>query len=164
MTLQREQGELYRKRGLLLESSKDQKKGEMEAVPLFGYELMRDIMLPEILGKHTTDILYWGGKSLARKFPLVSLEEMEAFFLEAGWGKLSLTDDKKDEQIFTLSGPFIERRLTLKTDVSFKMEAGFLAQQVQSQKKAVTEAADEIHKRSKTVKIIVRSDLKDKIE
>ncbi|WP_409254369.1 YslB family protein [Bacillus sp. SCS-153A] len=136
----------------------------MEAVPLFGYELMRDILLPEILGKHTTDILYWGGKSLARKFPLVSLEEMEGFFLEAGWGKLSLTEEKKDEQIFTLSGPFIERRLTLKTDISFKMEAGFLAEQVQSQKKAVTEAAEEIHRRSKTIKIIVRSDLKDKIE
>lgn len=147
-----------------MESSKDQNNGEMEAVPLFGYELMRDILLPEILGKHTTDVLYWGGKSLARKFPLVSLEEMEAFFLEAGWGKLNLTDDKKDEQIFILSGPFIERRLALKTDISFKMEAGFLAEQVQSQKKVVTEAAEEIHKRSKTVKIIVRSDLKDKIE
>ncbi|MGD6802488.1 YslB family protein [Rossellomorea vietnamensis] len=147
-----------------MESSNDQKNGDMEAVPLFGYELMRDILLPEILGKHTTDILYWGGKSLARRFPLVSLEETEAFFLEAGWGKLTLADDKKDEQIFILSGPFVERRLSLKTDISFKMEAGFLAEQVQSKKKAVTEAAEEIHKRSKTVKIIVRTDSKDKIE
>jgi hypothetical protein len=147
-----------------LESGSEQKNREIEAFPLFGYELMRDILLPEILGKHTTDILYWGGKGLARKFPLVSLEEMEAFFLEAGWGKLSLADDKKDEQIYTLSGPWVERRLGLKTDISFKMEAGFLAEQVQNQKKVVTEAAEEIHKRSKTVKIIVRSDLKDTID
>ncbi|RIW37776.1 DUF2507 domain-containing protein [Bacillus salacetis] len=125
---------------------------------------MRDILLPEILGKHTTDILYWGGKGIARKFPLISFEEMEAFFLEAGWGNLSITEDKKDERIYTLSGPLIERRLSLKTDISFKMEAGFLAEQVQNQKKAITEAAEEIHKRSKTVKIIVRSDLKDTIE
>jgi hypothetical protein len=145
-------------------SNKEKVAGEMETVPLFGYELMRDILLPEILGKHTTDILYWGGKSLARKFPLVSIEEMEAFCLEAGWGKLTLTDEKKAEQIYTLSGPFVERRLALKTDISFKMEAGFLAEQIQNKKKAITEAAEEIHKRSKTVKIIVRTDLKDTLE
>jgi hypothetical protein len=147
-----------------LDSSKEKIAGEMETVPLFGYELMRDILLPEILGKHSTDILYWGGKSLARKFPLVSFDEMEAFCLEAGWGKLDLIEEKKAEHIYTLSGPFIERRLALKTDISFKMEAGFLAEQIQHQKKAVTEAAEEIHKKSKTVKIIVRTDLKDTIE
>ena len=147
-----------------MDSSKDIKNGEIETVPLFGYELMRDILLPDILGKHTADILYWGGKSLARKFPLVSLEEIEAFFLEAGWGELKKTEEKKDEQIFTLSGPSIERRLSLKTDTSFKMEAGFLAEQIQNQKKAVTEAAEEIQKRAKTVRIIVRTDLKDTIE
>lgn len=147
-----------------MDSSKDLKNGEIETVPLFGYELMRDILLPDILGKHTADILYWGGKSLARKFPLVSLEEIEAFFLEAGWGELKKTEEKKDEQIFTLSGPSIERRLSLKTDTSFKMEAGFLAEQIQNQKKAVTEAAEEIQKRAKTVRIIVRTDLKDTIE
>ena len=42
----------------------------MKSFPIFGYELMRDFLLPTILGKHEKDILYWAGKDLARKFPL----------------------------------------------------------------------------------------------
>ncbi|MCA1056366.1 YslB family protein [Rossellomorea aquimaris] len=133
-------------------------------VPIFGYELIRDILLPEVLGKHTPEILYWGGKQLSRKFTLQSMDECTSFFDEAGWGRLSVTEQKKNEMTFELRGPLVERRLSMKTDASFKLEAGFLAEQLQLQKKCITEAADEIHKRSKYVKITARWDDKDKVE
>ncbi|MGG1632383.1 YslB family protein [Rossellomorea sp. NRS-1567] len=134
------------------------------SVPIFGYEMLRDILIPEILGKHTPDILYWGGKQLSRKFPLQSSEELISFFAEAGWGTLTLLEQKKNEMTFEISGPVLERRLALKSDVTFKLETGFLAEQVQLQKKCVAEAADELHKRSQSVKVIVRWDEKDKVE
>lgn len=144
----------------------EQKKEEVHqpSVPIFGYEMLRDILIPEILGKHTPDILYWGGKQLSRKFPLQSLEELISFFAEAGWGTLTLLEQKKNEMTFEISGPVLERRIALKSDVTFKLETGFLAEQVQLQKKCVAEAADELHKRSHSVKVIVRWDEKDKVE
>ncbi len=32
-------------------------------------KLLRDYVLPSILGKHEDDVLYWVGKDIARKFP-----------------------------------------------------------------------------------------------
>jgi predicted hydrocarbon binding protein len=144
----------------------EQKKEEIyePTVPIFGYEMIRDILLPDILGKHTPEILYWGGKQLSRKFPLQSIEECSSFFDEAGWGALTVIEQKKNEITFELRGSFIERRLSLKSDVTFKLEAGFLAEQIQLQKKCTTEAADEIHKRNQSVKITARWDEKDKVE
>ncbi|QQZ10669.1 YslB family protein [Heyndrickxia vini] len=131
------------------------------SIPAFGYELIRDILLPEILGKETPDILYWSGKLLARKFPLMSLNEIISFFDEAGWGDLRIIKEEKKGMELELTSPLISRQFELKTESSFKLEAGFLAEQIQSQRKVRTEAYEEIVKRHKKIKIIVQWDLKD---
>ena len=56
----------------------------------FGYEILRDHVLPSILGKHEDEILYWAGKEVARKFPIFGIDELPDFFQEAGWGPLNL--------------------------------------------------------------------------
>ena len=132
-------------------------------VPIFGYELIRDILIPDILGKDTPDILYWAGKSLARKFPLVTTEEMIAFFMEAGWGRLELIVMNKKEMKFELSGPIIARRIDMKSEDSFKLEAGFLAEQIQNQKKVITETIEEVHNKQKKVTFLLRWDQKDTV-
>lgn len=132
-------------------------------VPIFGYELIRDILIPDILGKDTPDILYWAGKSLARKFPLVTTEEINAFFTEAGWGSLELAVMTKKEMKFELSGPIIARRIDMKNEDSFKLEAGFLAEQIQNQKKVITETIEEVHKKQKKVTFLLRWDQKDTV-
>jgi Protein of unknown function (DUF2507) len=147
-----------------LENENNKEQVQEPTIPIFGYEIIRDILIPEILGKNTPDILYYGGKQLSRKFPLISQDEFSSFFHEAGWGILTVLEQKKHEVIYELSGELVSRRISLKSDVSFKMEAGFLAEQLQLQKKVITEAAYEIQKRAKTVKIIVRWDDKDSIE
>ncbi|MGE8206382.1 YslB family protein [Heyndrickxia sp. NPDC080065] len=140
----------------------EQKTTEIDlTVPAFGYELIRDILLPEILGKETADILYWAGKHLARKFPLMSINEVISFFEEAGWGTLHITKEEKNGMEFELSSSLISRQFEMKTESCFKLEAGFLAEQIQSQRKMRTEAFEEIIKRHKKIKILIRWDFKD---
>lgn len=121
----------------------------------FGYEIIRDHVLPDILGKHEADILYWAGKSLARKFPLISLDEAPDFFRQANFGELVLERSSKDEIVFKLSPPKAEGRC-------FKLEAGFLAQQKQKIDGFVTEAYEEVFAKKNSVLISLKWDLRDK--
>ncbi|RLQ98318.1 DUF2507 domain-containing protein [Falsibacillus albus] len=132
-------------------------------ISVFGYELIREILVPDLLGKEAPDILYWAGKNLARKFPLLSHDELYAFFVEAGWGYLHITKEGKLETEYELTSSIIKNRLKSNPDSCFRMETGFLAQQIQSQKKVITEAYEEIHKKQQSVKIIVKWDKKDPV-
>lgn len=135
-----------------------------QLVPLFAYELLRDILIPEMLGNDTDEISYWVGKHIARTFPLLSNEEISSFFKEAAWGDLELVEQNKKEMKLELTGDIVERRLLMHNEPSFRLEAGFIAEQVQSQKNLVTEAHEEIAKKKKKVFFIVRWDLKDPVQ
>lgn len=135
-----------------------------ETVTIFSKELLRDLLIPDLLGKEHAQILYWSGKQLARKFPLSSIEEIAEFFRNAGWGNLEEIKKTKNESEFILDGPIVERRFDLNADCEFQLESGFLAEQIQNQKKRITEAAFETKRKSGKVKIIVRWDPKDIIE
>ncbi|MBO8177297.1 YslB family protein [Aeribacillus pallidus] len=142
-------------------SSNEMKHIHEEQLPVFGYELIRDFVLPDLLGQEADGILYWAGKNIARKFPLTSIEEIVTFFEEAGWGQLSIIYEKKDELLFELSGSIVKRRLEINKENSFKIEAGFLAQQIQSQKKAIAETFEEKLLSKQKVRFTVRWDRKD---
>lgn len=132
-----------------------------EHAPVFGYELLRDILLPDLLGKDTREISYWAGKSLARKFPLLSTDEVISFFLEAGWGSLRLVEERRNEIKLELGGRIVKRRLEMVQEPCFRLEAGFLAEQFQNRNEAITEAHDEIIKKTHKVMFTVRWDKKD---
>ncbi|MFT8318564.1 MAG: YslB family protein [Sporolactobacillus sp.] len=101
-------------------------------VPAFGYELIRNELLPELLGKEAASILYWSGRKIARLYPMTSEEEVAAFFNQAGWGNLSLTDRGKNKLVFECQSALIESRIKDHPGtVLFTMEAGFLAQQIE---------------------------------
>lgn len=122
----------------------------------FGYEIIRDHVLSEILGKNENDILYWAGKSLARKFPLYTLDEAPDFFHQANFGELVLEKATKDETVYVLTPLKIEQRC-------FKLEAGFLAQQKQKISGCLTEAYEEVVVKKNTVRILLKSDLREKL-
>lgn len=127
---------------------------------LFGYELLRDHVLPSILGKHEQDILYWAGKEIARKFPVFHIDELPTFFREAGWGELSLTKSTNDSTFYALTigeGVQIEHR-------SFTLEAGFLAEQHQKLNGFFTECYGEKEPKKSIVSFEVRWDRKMTIE
>ncbi|WP_203246743.1 YslB family protein [Sporosarcina beigongshangi] len=125
----------------------------------FGYDLLRDHVLPSILGTHQGDILYWAGKEVARKFPVFSVEELPMFFQEAGWGILSLEKMQKDEAFFTM---IMGDEINIQ-DRSFQLEAGFLAEQYQKLNGLLTECYGEAQPKKGRVTFQVKWDTKTKI-
>ncbi|RFU70693.1 DUF2507 domain-containing protein [Peribacillus saganii] len=137
---------------------------EKELMPSFGYEVIKDILLPDILGKDSAQILYWAGKQLARKFPLAGTEDVASFFQNAGWGNLHIVKQTRDTYEIELTGYVIARRLSMYPDCHFQLEAGFLAEQLTLQKNMISEAVEEKKKRAGKVILIVKCDAKDHIE
>lgn len=133
-------------------------------VPIFGYELLREVLIPDLLGKDAPQLLYWAGKSMARKFPLESSDEIISFFQQAGWGTLSINKHDKNVMEFYLQGEFIQTRLQGKQETNFQLEAGFLAQQIQTQNRCITEAFEQQKKKTSTVVFTVKWDRKDPTE
>lgn len=125
-------------------------------IPAFGYELIREDLFNEILGQDKPDILYWAGKRLARKYPLFTLDEIYEFFAKAGWGNLQLTKEGKRTMAFSLSGDLIHHRLQARTGCSFRLEAGFLAEQIQQQKKVIAECCEEVDKKKSVIQFFIK--------
>lgn len=128
----------------------------------FGYELLRDHVLPSILGPHEGDILYWSGKEIARKFPIFSTDELPTFFMEAGWGVLTLEKTSKSEAFFILKDDHEYINIQERT---FHLEAGFIAEQYQKVNGVLTECfAEKVIKRKDAyIQLHVKWDLKTKI-
>jgi predicted hydrocarbon binding protein len=136
---------------------------ESGEISLFAIELIREVLLPDILGKDTPEILYWAGKRLARKFPLHDLDEVFQFFVRAGWGILTTKTEKKDEMEFELESPLMVSRVKSKAEHFFQLEAGFLAQQIEIQKEVIAETFEHPVKHNKNVLFTVKWDKQDKI-
>ena len=134
----------------------DMHPAEPRMVSVFGYELLREVLLPEILGKDTPEILYWAGKRMARKYPLNTFEEMIDFFSRASWGELILKKETKDEFEFELISPLLVSRVKSKQEHFFQLEAGFLAQQIELQKEVVAETFEHPAKKSNKVIFTVK--------
>lgn len=109
-------------------SKKSVLKLKGQAVPLFSYHIIRDHILPSIVGEYQTSILYWAGKNLANQFTLTSLEECVDLFLELGWGYLEREHSNLHVQRFNLNSPFFISRNISDNESTFALECGFLAQ------------------------------------
>ncbi|MFC5603900.1 DUF2507 domain-containing protein [Sporosarcina koreensis] len=136
-------------------------KQTYETPTRLGYEIIRDHVLPNILGKHVDEILYWSGKDIARKFPIFSIDELPDFFREAGWGSLIPQEGKtaKDEALFILE----QSDATLLENRSYTLEAGFIAEQFQKLNGFLTECYGEKMLKEKQVRFLVKWDLKTKV-
>ncbi|HET7628267.1 MAG TPA: YslB family protein [Bacillales bacterium] len=131
----------------------------MERSAGFGYELLRNELIPELLGKEQASILYWAGKNLARKHPVESIEELSRFFHDAGWGNLAIEREKKNKIMFAVRSPLLSKQA--KNEAAFTLEAGFLAQQYERMKNRVADAHASC--KSGVLHILVEWDLKDTV-
>ena len=95
-----------------------------------GYDLIRYIGLPDMLGEEADLILYVMGKKLARQSDCATIEEVQEFFLHAGWGELLLIQEKRRGFHFELQGDIVKARLQTLQEVDFQLEAGFLAEAI----------------------------------
>ncbi|KKB72635.1 MULTISPECIES: YslB family protein [Bacillus] len=130
-------------------------------VSAYAYELIREVVLPDMLGQDYADMMYWAGKNLARKFPLESWEDIPAFFHDAGWGTLTMVHSKKQELEFELEGPLVSNRLKFQKEPCFQLEAGFIAEQIQQMNEHIAESYEQVKKRAEKVVLTVKWDLKD---
>ena len=129
-----------------------------KTIPAFGYEIIRDGILRSILGKHEADVLYWAGKETARKFPLFTLDEAPTFFMQAGWGELTMEKEGKDSYTYVLTG---DADILKFEERSFRLEAGFLAEQVQNLSHYLTECYEEVNVKKQFVTFHVKWDAKE---
>ncbi|WP_017756048.1 YslB family protein [Calidifontibacillus oryziterrae] len=127
-------------------------------IPAFGYELIREALLKDLLGKDYSSILYWSGKNLARQMPLQSLDEIISFYKKSGWGNLEIIKERKGEMIFSLKSDWIHNRLQREGEISFHIEAGFLAEQIRNAFGHEAEAMEEQKKKTSEVIITVKWD------
>lgn len=136
----------------------------MESTPntasTFGIELIRDYVLSDLLGNDYRRVIYWAGKRLARQFPVLNEDELIPFFVEAGWGTLSLTKKKGTTFSFELLPP--ESTKAERPTGYFQLEAGFLAEQVAKLNGFVAEGYAEMGK--ECVHITIQFDPKDPLD
>lgn len=132
----------------------------LDHVSYFGYSLLRDVLIPELLGDETNTISYWAGKHLARKYPLNTMDEIVAFFKAASWGTLTLAKKDKYSLELELSGDVVSKRFQQET-CSFHLESGFVAEQIQRQNNCLTEAYLTHKEKNGKVLISVQWDRKD---
>lgn len=131
-----------------------------ETTSQFGYELIRDHVIPSILGKHEGDILYWAGKELARKFPVFNIEEIPSFFQEAGWGQLTVEKTSKKETFYKLQSPSEPLKVS---ERNFQLEAGFIAEQFQKLNGVLTECYAKPNKKDHSITLHIAWDKKETI-
>lgn len=135
-----------------------------ELVNTLGYEVIRDILVPELIGDNH-NILYWAGKRLAREVYLAKDDDLPIFFSEAGWGDLKRIKGNKKQQLFELSGAVVQLRNQVVKQADFLLEAGFLAETIQLQSGFVCEAIiKEIKKKSGIISFLVQLDPEDSID
>ncbi|GLC88366.1 YslB family protein [Lysinibacillus piscis] len=130
-------------------------------ISAFGYEIIRDHILSSVLGKHENEVLYWAGKELARKFPCRTIEELVAFFVDASWGMLELIKETKDGRTFQLTNDPALMQIGYR---SFRLEAGFIAEQIQQIMGYLTECYDEKREKQQLITFTVKWDVKERIQ
>lgn len=92
-----------------------------------GYDLLRYVALPDLLGTDAATILYVLGKNLARAMEWKSIDEIIDFFYKTGWGTLEMMKEKRSEHIFKLQTRVISKRYELGIETDYRLESGFLA-------------------------------------
>lgn len=131
--------------------------GQTTEMNLFALTLLRDRLLPELLQDDESEIIYWAGKALARDVDLTGAMALETFFMDAGFGFLTLTSKKPTEQVWRLDGPVVSARFDENNHASFALEAGFLAQQTQQQLGTGAEAQWEANKQTVVITVMTEN-------
>lgn len=113
--------------------------------PGAGYDILRYIALPELLGDEKDTLLYFMGKKLARKFSISTIEELTTFFATMGWGSLELVKEKRKGFVFYLLSDAIVQRIQTELQTEFNLEAGFLSETLEIMQEKVCECRYEVN-------------------
>ena len=134
-----------------------QNNNEQHEHVYFVNQLYRDFLLPTILGKDNEAILYWAGKRIARKYDLLSFEDVVSFFATTEFGSLEQTKTHRNEEIFKLKGQNVTDRINSGSQ-EFSLEAGIIAEAIEKETGRTTECEIKVDERKKEVKLIAKFD------
>ncbi|WDF83401.1 DUF2507 domain-containing protein [Lacticaseibacillus pabuli] len=123
----------------------------------FGQMILRDELLPSLLGPRLDRIMYFAGRDMGAHFPAKD-DEIAGTFTDLGLGNLATSKMKVRERTYTLDGPIVVERLSKHPDADFQFEAGLLAQMVQQALGMSAEAHSVVEGRGKRVAITVAID------
>ncbi|WP_164216866.1 YslB family protein [Virgibacillus sp. YIM 98842] len=112
-----------------------------------GYDVLRYVGLPELLGNEADALLYFMGRNIARKLDIAEMDDILNCFDKLGWGKLELVKQKKNQMVFHLMSDAVVYRLKSELNTEFRLEAGFLAEAIQSIQNMECECTEEINTR-----------------
>ena len=121
-----------------------------------GYDLIRYVALPDLLGEDAPILLYVMGKNLARAQSFESIEQIVEFFKKVGWGSLELIKEKRSEDVFKLQTRIISERHRLGIETDYRLEAGFLAAAMEQIRSFQCECMDEEKPRKNFVELTVQ--------
>lgn len=120
-----------------------------------GYDVLRYISLPELLGREADTLLYFMGRNLARKLTFHTIDDIYYIFDKLSWGKLEPIKTKRKELTFSLMSDSVVNRLEAPFEADFRLEAGFLAEAIQQLKETEAECTEEINKKIMQVEFSV---------
>ena len=151
--------------GLLIERMKNRMSKKNQSLDLLhleelqtmgaGYDILRYVSLPELLGEEKDTLFYFMGKSLARKFDIKTIDDIFFLFNKLGWGTLELVKQKRGEFNFQLLSDSVVVRLEAPFEAEFRLEAGFLSEAVQMVEGMECECAEEVNQRIKQIEFSV---------
>ncbi|MGM8366354.1 DUF2507 domain-containing protein [Virgibacillus sp. W0181] len=110
-----------------------------------GYDVLRYISLPDLLGSEAHTLLYFMGRNLARKMELHTLEDVADIYNRLGWGRLELVKEKKKYLNFQLMSDSIVQRIKSPISTEFRLEAGFLAEAMEMITERSCECREEVN-------------------
>src|SRR5690625_293465 len=120
-----------------------------------GYDILRYIVLPELLGLEKKIILYFMGKNIARKFSFETIEEIQHAFRKLGCGKLELVKERYKSDTFQLIAQAVDYRIRELFVTEFRLESGFLAESMQQIERTECECVEKVNKRLHQVELKV---------
>src|SRR5690625_3790751 len=91
-----------------------------------GYDVLRYISLPELLGSESNTLLYYMGRNLARKLDIKAIEDISYIFEKLGWGEIELVKEKRKELFFYFIADSFFKALKLSNYWVFSFQIIFL--------------------------------------
>src|SRR5699024_1088052 len=110
-----------------------------------GYDVLRYISLPELLGSESNTLLYFMGRHPARRLDIKAIEDISYIFEKLGGGEIELGKEKRRELVRHLMADAVVQRLKSPLDAEFRLESGFLADAIQIMKGTECECTVEIN-------------------
>lgn len=92
-----------------------------------GYDLLRYMALPDLLGKDQDTVLYILGKNMSRALEMTTIEDLIDAFKLIGLGDLVHVKEKRSEDLFTLTSPLIQARKKAAINQTYHFESGLIS-------------------------------------